>query len=199
MLGAWKIHVTLAFVNHAALPPGPFGGPGPAWPGRQPGAPGAAHGGTLMSAEPVLSSHPPAPVSVPDAYGQPVQVGDEVFVRLRVRAVRTGSGEPFLACETAVPVPGRGWGTRLALRAAQVFAPPGGGRVSGERGNDAYAVAFGEGCDARLAGRPVGACPYASDTARGVAWRAGWQDVHAWYASEAKRATWRLRPVGDPR
>ena len=57
-------------------------------------------------------------------------------------------------------------------------------------------VAFNQGCDARLAGTPLGANPYCSSAGHPeqsayLAWRRGWHDVHGSWGA-------RLKP-GDPR
>jgi ribosome modulation factor len=47
------------------------------------------------------------------------------------------------------------------------------------------ARAFGKGCDARLAGLPLAACPYPEQDYLATAWRAGWLDVDRFWAADA--------------
>jgi hypothetical protein len=60
----------------------------------------------------------------------------------------------------------------------------------------AFALAFSEGADARLAARPLTDCPYRvlADQNRWRAWRSGWLDVsHCWGAMV--RGRWAYRPL----
>jgi ribosome modulation factor len=47
------------------------------------------------------------------------------------------------------------------------------------------ARAFGKGCDARLAGLPLAACPYPAGEDMAVAWTRGWWDVDRFWACNA--------------
>jgi ribosome modulation factor len=47
------------------------------------------------------------------------------------------------------------------------------------------ARAFGRGCDARLAGLALAACPYPEQDYLATAWRGGWLDVDAHWAQDA--------------
>lgn len=57
--------------------------------------------------------------------------------------------------------------------------------------SERLALAFNQGCDARLAGRPLGDCPY-GEGQDAVTWRAGWHDVE-WFFG--KLAHWPVRKV----
>jgi len=51
---------------------------------------------------------------------------------------------------------------------------------------DDYAVRiFGEGCDARLSGRPLASNPYGDDYGR--VWRKGWKHVNDFWGIDSRR------------
>lgn len=61
------------------------------------------------------------------------------------------------------------------------------------------ARAFGRGCDARLAGLPLSACPHPGQEFLALAWRRGWLDVDRAWATEALWPHLDLPPVPETR
>lgn len=61
------------------------------------------------------------------------------------------------------------------------------------------ARAFGLGCDARLAGLPLSACPFPcrGGAEMGYWWRRGWRDVHYYWSADALWPHLDLPPVGE--
>jgi hypothetical protein len=59
------------------------------------------------------------------------------------------------------------------------------------------AHAFGEGADARLAGRPVDANPYGQGAEKclRVAWDSGWRHVHRSWGCDVGAGWWAVRPL----
>ena len=47
------------------------------------------------------------------------------------------------------------------------------------------ATVFGQGCDARIAGEPMSACPYSPPLAR--FWHAGWRHANRFWSVDVKR------------
>lgn len=56
-------------------------------------------------------------------------------------------------------------------------------------------LAFNLGCDARLAGKPMSACPYTASTCEYLQWRRGWADVDKSYGVWARKRGWQVRPL----
>ncbi len=55
------------------------------------------------------------------------------------------------------------------------------------RFTDYSAYAFGQGCDARIAGESITTCPYPDYEPLAKAWRNGWNDVHNHWGRGAPR------------
>lgn len=53
---------------------------------------------------------------------------------------------------------------------------------------------FGRGCDARLAGHPVEACPYEPSGYAFIQWVAGWRHVHTYWGNLVF-GRWAYRPL----
>lgn len=59
-----------------------------------------------------------------------------------------------------------------------------------------FARAFGEGCDARLAGEPLWLNPYSPGTRQYYRWRLGWNDVDLHWGTWVK-GRWRYAPLTE--
>jgi ribosome modulation factor len=59
------------------------------------------------------------------------------------------------------------------------------------------ARAFGRGCDARLTGLPLSACPYPPGEDMAAAWTRGWWDVERYWSHDALWPHLDLPPVRE--